>query len=34
MMERAVVETPSPMAVEAERALTLLRQQIAEAKLG
>jgi hypothetical protein len=34
VLERAVVETPSPMAVEAERALTLLRQQIAEAKLG
>jgi hypothetical protein len=34
VLERAVVETPSPMAVEAERALTLLRRQIAEAKLG
>jgi hypothetical protein len=34
VLERAVVETPSPMAVEAERALTLLRQQIAEARLG
>jgi hypothetical protein len=34
VLERAVVETPSPMAVETEHALTLLRQQIAEAKLG
>jgi hypothetical protein len=34
VLERVAVETPSPMAVGAERALTLLRHQIAEAKLG
>jgi hypothetical protein len=33
-LERMVIDAPSPMAVEAERTLTLLRQRIAEAKLG
>ena len=33
-LERVLVETPSPMAVEAERALRLLRQRIATTRLG
>lgn len=33
-LERVVVETPSPQAVQAERSLTYLRQQIATTKLG
>jgi len=33
-LERVLLDAPSPMAVEAERALTLLRQQIAAARLG
>jgi hypothetical protein len=33
-LERVVIDTPSPRAVEAERALNLLRQQIATARLG
>lgn len=33
-LERVVVDTPMPMAVQAERSLTMLRQQIAAARLG
>jgi hypothetical protein len=33
-LERLVIDTPSAKAVEAERALTMLRQQIAAMRLG
>jgi hypothetical protein len=33
-LERIVIDTPSPLAVEAERALMLLRQRIATTRLG